>query len=90
MATRKKPQPVDPHTATESLRTALWKAGRIVLPSLTVDHASPALGLVVLGSARADVVARIADELARARRLVDEVAALERKLEEARQGGLEP
>lgn len=61
MATEKQ-QDIDPFTATESLRAAL--AGvEIVLPSLGVDVASPALQLVELGRVRADVAARLADVL---------------------------
>ncbi|MER8029313.1 hypothetical protein ABTZ78_10160 [Streptomyces bauhiniae] len=61
MATEKQ-QDIDPFTATESLRAAL--AGvEIVLPSLGVDIASPALQLVELGRVRADVAARLADVL---------------------------
>ncbi|GHE65263.1 hypothetical protein GCM10018785_37640 [Streptomyces longispororuber] len=89
MVTRKKlakPPTVDPHAAMEALREALWAANRIVLPSLSMDYASPHLGLVVLGSARADVVAKIAEELAKGRRLADEVAALKRELDRRRIG----
>ncbi|MFJ4002080.1 hypothetical protein ACIPWL_01225 [Streptomyces sp. NPDC090023] len=60
MAT-KKPD-VDPFTAMESLRAALRGVG-VVLPSLGVDVASPALQLVELGRVRADVAARLADVL---------------------------
>ncbi|MFF9396605.1 hypothetical protein [Streptomyces griseoluteus] len=52
----------DPFTAAENLKTALAGAG-IVLPSLAVDIASPALKLVELGRVRADVAARLADAL---------------------------
>lgn len=64
MATRTKAadDAVDPDTATESLRSALSEAG-IVLPSLAVDRTSPALGLVVLGSVRADVAIRLAEAI---------------------------
>ncbi|MFF0381012.1 hypothetical protein [Streptomyces sp. NPDC004286] len=55
-------QDTDPFTATESLKTALAGAG-IVLPSLAVDIASPALKLVELGRVRADVAARLAHAL---------------------------
>jgi hypothetical protein len=55
---------VDPFTAVESLRAALDRAG-IVLPSLAVDPATPALALVELGRVRADVAARLADVLQR-------------------------
>ncbi|WP_030779628.1 hypothetical protein [Streptomyces sp. NRRL S-920] len=54
----------DPHAATEALRAALREAG-IVLPSLAADHASPNLGLVTLGSVRADVALRLADTIRR-------------------------
>lgn len=66
MATRTKPadDAVDPDTATESLRSALSDAG-IVLPSLSVDRASPNLGLVILGSVRADVAIRLAGVIRR-------------------------
>lgn len=67
MATQPKPKPpldVDPYMATEALRAALSEAG-IVLPSLGVDHASPGLGLVTLGTVRADVAIRLADQLRR-------------------------
>lgn len=56
---------VDPHTAMESLREALYETGGIVLPSLSVDHASPDLRLVELGRVRADVAVRLADALRR-------------------------
>ncbi|NEB94801.1 hypothetical protein [Streptomyces bauhiniae] len=52
----------DPYTAVETLKGALSGAG-IVLPSLAVDIASPALKLVELGRVRADVAARLADVL---------------------------
>lgn len=82
MATRPKPKPdVDPYMATESLRAALSEAG-LVLPSLGMDHASPALGLVILGSVRADVAIRLADHLVRGTRLAAEIKQL-------RQGGRE-
>lgn len=55
-------QDIDPFTAVESLRTALDQVG-IVLPSLAVDAASPALGLVELGRVRADVALRLAHTL---------------------------
>lgn len=58
-------QDVDPYTAMESLREALHEADRIVFPSLSVDHASPDLKLVVLGSVRADVAMRLAEALRR-------------------------
>ncbi|WP_033322322.1 hypothetical protein [Streptomyces yerevanensis] len=64
MATKKKPD-VDPYAAAESLRAALWEAGRIVLPSLSVDHVSPDLKLVELGRARADVIMKLAEALRR-------------------------
>lgn len=54
----------DPHTAVESLRTALSESG-IVLPSLSVDHVSPDLKLIDLGRIRADVAVRLADALRR-------------------------
>ncbi|WP_405824573.1 hypothetical protein OG241_45935 [Streptomyces sp. NBC_01390] len=56
---------VDPHTAMESLREALYEAGGIVFPSLAVDHVSPDLKLVDLGRVRADVAVRLADALRR-------------------------
>jgi hypothetical protein len=67
MATKKKRavDDVDPYTAVESLREALSEADGIVFPSLSVDHASPELKLVVLGSIRADVAARLATALRR-------------------------
>jgi hypothetical protein len=65
MAT-KKPRDVDPQTAMESLRAALYDADRIVFPSLSIDHASPDLKLVVLGSVHADVALRLATTLRRA------------------------
>ncbi|MEV5182878.1 hypothetical protein AB0K88_24270 [Streptomyces werraensis] len=52
----------DPFTAVESLRAALTAAG-IVLPSLAVDTAAPALRLVELGRVRADVALRLAHAL---------------------------
>lgn len=52
-------QDVDPFTAVESLREALYQAG-IVLPSLRVDPGAPSLGLVELGRVRADVALRLA------------------------------
>ncbi|OON80550.1 hypothetical protein [Streptomyces tsukubensis] len=61
MATEKQ-QGIDPFAAMEALRTALAEAG-IVLPSLAVDAASPALKLVELGRVRADVAAQLADAL---------------------------
>ncbi|MFE0172967.1 hypothetical protein ACFWZ2_11660 [Streptomyces sp. NPDC059002] len=69
MATIHEPQDheahdVDPHTAVEELRAALAEAD-IVFPSLGVDHASPRLGLVNLGRARAEVAIRLADRLRR-------------------------
>ncbi|MGW4287795.1 hypothetical protein ACWEIK_12750 [Streptomyces sp. NPDC004673] len=57
----KKPD-ADPFTAVESLRAALGGVG-IVLPSLAVDIASPALKLVELGRVRADVTVRMAEAL---------------------------
>jgi len=63
MATKEQ-QDIDPFTATESLRAALAEVG-IVLPSLAVDSASPALRLVELGRVRADVAARLAEALQR-------------------------
>ncbi|MGW5336291.1 hypothetical protein [Streptomyces bauhiniae] len=53
---------VDPFAAVESLRAALAGVG-IVLPSLAVDIASPALRLVELGRVRADVAVRMAEAL---------------------------
>lgn len=66
MATTKKKSEldVDPYVALEALREALGEAG-IVLPSLRVDPASPALKLVELGRVRADVAMRLADALRR-------------------------
>ncbi|MFI6876300.1 hypothetical protein ACIBL6_23000 [Streptomyces sp. NPDC050400] len=64
MATRTKLQDVDPDMATESLRALLSETG-IVFPSLADDRASPQLGLVVLGSIRADVAIRLADVIRR-------------------------
>ncbi|QDO02205.1 hypothetical protein FNV62_43670 [Streptomyces sp. RLB3-17] len=55
---------VDPFTAMESLRAALDTAG-IVLPSLAVDPATPALALIELGRVRADVAIRLAQALQR-------------------------
>ncbi|GAB2731898.1 hypothetical protein GCM10027072_28340 [Streptomyces bullii] len=57
-------QDADPFAAVESLRAALDQAG-IVLPSLSVDAASPTLGLVDLGRVRADVAMRLANALRR-------------------------
>lgn len=65
MATKDLPD-VDPYVAVESLRTALNEAG-IVLPSLRVDPASPALRLVELGRVRAAVADRLAQALQRGR-----------------------
>lgn len=61
MATKEQ-QDIDPFTAMESLRAALADVG-IVLPSLSVDTASPALRLIELGRVRADVAARLAEAL---------------------------
>ncbi|MEU1124164.1 hypothetical protein ABZ371_11495 [Streptomyces sp. NPDC005899] len=55
-------QDVAPYTAMEFLRAAPAGAG-IVLPSLSVDTASPALRLVDLGRVRSDVAARLAQAL---------------------------
>lgn len=55
-------QEIDPYTAMESLREALAEAG-IVLPSLSLDTASPALRLVDLGRVRSDVAARLAQAI---------------------------
>ncbi|CAL9545046.1 hypothetical protein [Streptomyces sp. NPDC090994] len=55
-------QYIDPFAAVESLRAALDEVG-IVLPSLAVDPASPALRLIDLGRVRADVALRLADSL---------------------------
>ncbi|MFG2650128.1 hypothetical protein [Streptomyces sp. NPDC048436] len=63
MATKEQ-QGVDPSAAMESLRTALYEVG-IVLPSLRVDPASPALNLVELGRVRADVAIGLAEALQR-------------------------
>ncbi|MEU1591281.1 hypothetical protein ABZ468_00105 [Streptomyces sp. NPDC005708] len=62
MARAHQAQDVDPLVATECLRSALYQAG-IVLPSLSVDAGSPALGLVELGRVRADVAMRLAEAL---------------------------
>ena len=61
--TRESPD-MDPVTALESLRAALYKAG-IVPPSLAVDAAAPSLRLVDLGRLRADVAMRLAQALRR-------------------------
>ncbi|TYR63196.1 hypothetical protein [Streptomyces parvus] len=58
----KEQQDIDPFVAMESLRAALAEAG-IVLPSLSVDSASPALRLIELGRVRSDVAARLAEAL---------------------------
>ncbi|WP_073864910.1 hypothetical protein [Streptomyces sp. CB01249] len=63
MATKEQ-QGISPYAAVESLRRALTDAG-IVLPSLGVDNASPALRLVELGRVHADVAARLAEALQR-------------------------
>ena len=63
MATKQK-RDVDPYAAVEALRAALDEAG-VVLPSLRVDPASPALKLVELGRVRADVAERLAQSLRR-------------------------
>ncbi|MEU9187579.1 hypothetical protein ACKI14_23030 [Streptomyces turgidiscabies] len=63
MATKEQ-QDIDPFTAMESLRAALAEVG-IVLPSLSVDSASPALRLIELGRVRSDVAARLAEALQR-------------------------
>jgi hypothetical protein len=55
---------IDPFAAVESLRAALTEAG-IVLPSLSVDAASPELRLVELGRVRSDVAACLAEALRR-------------------------
>ncbi|QGZ49495.1 hypothetical protein GPZ77_14920 [Streptomyces sp. QHH-9511] len=60
--TTKELREVEPFVAMESLREALAGVG-IVLPSLRVDPASPALKLVELGRVRADVAARLAEAL---------------------------
>ncbi|MEW2498220.1 hypothetical protein AB0942_32490 [Streptomyces nodosus] len=52
--------------AVEVLRGALTSAG-IVLPSLGVDMASPALNLINLGRVRADVALKLADAICRGR-----------------------
>ncbi|MCX4679822.1 hypothetical protein OG413_31835 [Streptomyces sp. NBC_01433] len=57
---------VDPFTAVEVLRAALDQAG-IVLPSRSVEPATPALALVGLGRVHADVAMRLADALQRGR-----------------------
>ncbi|MCX5399109.1 hypothetical protein [Streptomyces sp. NBC_00102] len=58
------PRESDPFAAAESLRAATSEAG-IVLPSLGVDPASPALGLVELGRVRAEVAFHLAEALRR-------------------------
>lgn len=63
MATKEQ-QDIDPFTAMESLRAALAEVG-IVLPSLSVDAASPALRLIELGRVRADVAVRLTVALQR-------------------------
>ncbi|MGW7196852.1 hypothetical protein [Streptomyces chryseus] len=63
MATKEQ-QDIDPFVAMESLRAALAEVG-IVLPSLSVDPASPALRLIELGRVRSDVAARLAVALQR-------------------------
>ncbi|MEU6485672.1 hypothetical protein [Streptomyces sp. NPDC046887] len=60
--TTKNEQDVDPYAAAEALRAALAEVG-ITLPSLRVDMASPALGLIELGSVRADVAVRLTEAL---------------------------
>ncbi|MET9890578.1 hypothetical protein ABZZ47_10245 [Streptomyces sp. NPDC006465] len=62
---KEKRRDVDPHTAMESLREALYESGRIVFPSLSVDHVSPDLKFINLGRVRADVAAELADALGR-------------------------
>ncbi|MDX2547171.1 hypothetical protein ACOT81_16590 [Streptomyces sp. WI04-05B] len=62
MALNKQERDIAPHTAVESLRSALDGSG-IVLPSLSVDHVSPDLKLIDLGRIRADVAMRLADAL---------------------------
>lgn len=62
MATEHDRDAIDPYAAMESLRAALAGAG-IVLPSLSVDAASPALRLVDLGRVRSDVAARLAQAI---------------------------
>ncbi|MFC9389462.1 hypothetical protein [Streptomyces venezuelae] len=64
MTTKEPHEAADPLVAMESLREALAGAG-LVLPSLGIDLASPALGLVELGRVRADVAVRLADALRR-------------------------
>ncbi|MEV3932893.1 hypothetical protein [Streptomyces sp. NPDC049944] len=63
MATKEQ-QDIDPFAAVESLRAALAEA-EIVLPSLSVDAASPELRLVELGRVRSDVAVRLAEVLQR-------------------------
>lgn len=65
MATKERDN-VDPHAAVESLRAALAAAG-IVLPSLSVELASPDLRLVELGRVRSDVAVRLAEAIRRGR-----------------------
>lgn len=58
----KEQQDTDPFTPMEALRSALTEVD-IVLPSLAVDAASPALNLVELGRVRSDVAVRPAAAL---------------------------
>ncbi|MFD6819882.1 hypothetical protein ACFWC5_05875 [Streptomyces sp. NPDC060085] len=57
---KERPQDVDPRTAIEMLREALYESGQIVFPSLSVDHMSPDLKLINLGRVRADVAMQLA------------------------------
>ncbi|WP_425824598.1 hypothetical protein [Streptomyces fractus] len=62
MTTAQKPATNEAAEAAEVLRAALTEVG-IVLPSLGVDGASPALNLINLGRIRADVALRLAEAL---------------------------
>ncbi|MFD4262226.1 hypothetical protein ACFWR9_32505 [Streptomyces sp. NPDC058534] len=63
MATKEQ-QDIDLFVSMESLRAALAEVG-IVIPSLGIDSASPALRLVELGRVRSDVAARLAQAIQR-------------------------
>ncbi|NUP24489.1 MAG: hypothetical protein HOZ81_52245 [Streptomyces sp.] len=64
MTTAQKSGTTEAVEAVEVLRGALTAAG-IVLPSLGVDTASPALNLINLGRVRADVALGLAEVLRR-------------------------
>ncbi|MFF7771708.1 hypothetical protein ACFZC7_35075 [Streptomyces massasporeus] len=64
VTTQQEPDTADAMTAVEALREALT-AAKIVLPSLGMDPASPALNLVNLGRVRADVALRLAEAIRR-------------------------